>query len=63
VKLPVMVKYYLRLALTAVVLFFLISTNTVNVVGLLIGLSVVVLNMVFTMLTALAKKNFSEEVS
>jgi len=30
---------------------------------LLIGLSVVVLNMVFTMLTALAKKNFSEEVS
>ena len=63
VKLPVMVKYYLRLALTAVVLFFLISTNTVNVVGLLIGLSVVVLNMVFTMLTALAKKNFSEKVS
>lgn len=63
VKLPVMVKYYLRLALTAVVLFFLISTNTVNVVGLLIGLSVVVLNIVFTMLTALAKKNFSEEVS
>lgn len=63
VKLPVMVKYYIRLGLTGVVLFFLISTSTVDVVGLLIGLSVVVLNMVFTMLAALAKKNFSEEVS
>ena len=63
VQRPAMIKYYLRLALTAIVLFFLISTDTVNVIGLIIGLSVVVINIVFTMITALAKKNFIEEVS
>lgn len=62
-KRPAMIKYYVRLALTAVVLFFLISTDTVDVIGLIIGLSVVVINMVFTVITALAKKNFIEEVS
>ncbi len=63
VRRPAMIKYYLRLALTAVILFFLISTDTVNIIGLIIGLSVVVINIVFTMITALAKKNFIEEVS
>lgn len=63
VKRPTMVKYYIRLALTAVVLYFLISTDTVNIIGLIIGLSVVVINIIFTMITALAKKNFIEEVS
>jgi len=63
VKRPAMIKYYIRLFLTAIVLFFLISTDTVDVIGLIIGLSVVVINMVFTMITALAKKNFIEEVS
>jgi hypothetical protein len=62
VKRPTMVKYYIRLALTAVVLYFLISTDTVNIIGLIIGLSVVVINIIFTMITALAKKNFIEEV-
>ena len=59
---PAMVKYYIRLALTAVVLYFLIAADTVNIIGLIIGLSVVVINIVFTMITALAKKNFIEEV-
>ena len=63
VKRPTMVKYYIRLALTAVVLYFLIAAETVNVIGLLIGLSVVVINIVFTMIITLAKKNFIEEVS
>jgi len=62
VKRPTMIKYYIRLALTAVVLYFLIAAETVNVIGLIIGLSVVVINIVFTMITALAKKNFIEEV-
>ncbi len=44
VKGTVMVKYYIRLALTAVVLYFLIAYETVNIIGLLIGLSVVVIN-------------------
>jgi len=62
VKRPTMIKFYIRLALTAVVLYFLIAFETVNVIGLIIGLSVVVINIIFTMITALAKKNFIEEV-
>jgi hypothetical protein len=63
VKGPVMIKYYIRLALTAVVLYFLISSDTVNVIGLIIGLSVVVITILITLIIALAKKNFIEEVS
>ncbi len=63
VKRPTMIKYYLRLALTAVVLYFLIAAGTVNVIGLIIGLSVVVINLIFTVITTLAKKNFIEEAS
>jgi hypothetical protein len=63
VKGPVMVKYYIRLAITAIVLYFLIAYDTVNVIGLLIGLSVVVINIAVTLITALAKKNSTEEVS
>jgi hypothetical protein len=62
VKGPVMVKYYIRLALTAVVLYFLIANHTVNVIGLLIGLSIVVINILITLIIALAKKKFIEEV-
>ncbi|MFA5195281.1 MAG: ATP synthase subunit I [Bacteroidales bacterium] len=62
VKGPVMVKYYIRLALTAVILYFLIANDTVNVVGLLIGLSVVVINIIVTLITTMAKKKLIEEV-
>ncbi len=62
VKRPTMIKFYIRLALTAVVLYFLIAFETVNVIGLIIGLSVVVINIILTMITTLAKKNFIEEV-
>ena len=59
---PTVIRYYIRLAITGVILYLLLTTDTVSVIGLLIGLSVVVINMVFTMLTTLAKKNFVEEV-
>jgi len=59
---PVLIKYYIRLAMTAVVLYFIIANGTVNVIGLLIGLSVVVINILTTMIIALTKKNFIEEV-
>jgi len=62
VKQPTMIKYYIRLILTGVVLYLLIVTKTVDIFGLVIGLSVVVINMVVTMIIALAKKNFIEEV-
>lgn len=62
VKGPVFFKYYIRLAITAVVLYFLIAYQTVNVIGLLIGLSVVVINIVITLIYSLTKKNLIEEV-
>jgi hypothetical protein len=58
----VMVKYYIRLVLTAIVLYFLIANGTVHVIGLLIGLSVVVINIILTVITTLAKKKLLEEV-
>lgn len=57
-----MVKYYIRLAIMAVVLYLLIANNVVDIIGLLIGLSVVIINILATMIIALAKKNFIEEV-
>jgi hypothetical protein len=62
VKGPVLIKYYIRLAITAVVLYFLIAYETVNVIGLLIGLSVVVINIIITVIFSLTKKNLIEEV-
>ena len=59
----VMVKYYIRFIITGVVLYLLISANTVNVIGLLLGLSVVVINIIVTLIISLSKKNFLEEVS
>ena len=58
----VMIKYYIRLVLTAIILYFLIANATVNVIGLLIGLSVVVINIIVTLITTMAKKNLLEEV-
>ena len=63
VKGPVIGKYYIRLILTAIVLYFLIANGTVNVIGLLIGLSVVVINIIIiTLITTMAKKKLLEEV-
>ncbi len=62
VKGSVVFKYFIRLALTAIILYFLISSDTVNIIGLVIGLSVVVITIVVTVITTLTKKNFLEEV-
>jgi len=62
VKGGVLIKYYIRLVLTAIVLYFLIANGTVNVIGLLIGLSVVVINIIVTLITTMAKKKLLEEV-
>ncbi|HQH17574.1 MAG TPA: ATP synthase subunit I [Smithella sp.] len=59
---PVLVKYYIRLAITAVILYFLIAYKTVDVIGLLIGLSVVVINMIIMVISSLTKKNLIKEV-
>ena len=57
-----MLRYYLRLAVTAVVLYWIISRNLVDVIGLVIGLSVVVLNIVLTTVLVLSRKKTVEEV-
>ncbi len=58
-----MLRYYLRLAITAIALYWIISRNLVDVIGLVIGLSVVVLNIVLTTLLVLSRKDHVEEVN
>lgn len=62
IKGSILIKYYIRLAITAVVLYFLIAYQTVNVIGLLIGLSIVVINIIICVITSLTKNNFLKEV-
>jgi hypothetical protein len=62
IKGPYLIKYYIRLGITAVVLYFLIAYGTVNVIGLLIGLSVVLINIIIFVITSLTKNNFLKEV-
>lgn len=57
-----LIRYYFRLALTAFVLYWVISGRLVDVIGLLIGLSVVFMNIVLTTIWALSKKNCMGEV-
>jgi hypothetical protein len=59
-----MIKYYIRMAVTAVVLYFIVTSGFVDVVGLLIGLSIVVINIILTtaVMMFLSKKNCLEEV-
>jgi hypothetical protein len=58
-----MFRYYLRLAVTAIVLYWVISRDLADVIGLVIGLSVVVLNIVLTTVLVLSRKNHLEEVN
>jgi len=59
----IMLKYYIRFAVTAVVLYFIISREIADIFGLLIGLSLVIVNMVLTAVMTLTKKNSIEEVN
>jgi hypothetical protein len=61
-KSALMTRYYIRLAVTAFVLYWVISGGHVDVIGLVIGLSVVFLNIVLTTILVLSKKNCIEEV-
>ncbi|HEY5497854.1 MAG TPA: ATP synthase subunit I [Syntrophales bacterium] len=61
-KSRIMFKYYIRFGVTAIVLFFIVSSQIVDVIGLLIGLSTVIINIVLTAIVAL-KKTCVEEVN
>jgi hypothetical protein len=52
----ILVRYTIRLAVTGLVLYWIISGNLADVIGLVIGLSVVVLNIILTTVLALSKK-------
>jgi hypothetical protein len=52
-----MIRFYIRFILTGIVLYILIAKTPLNVIGLIVGLSVVVINIVFTTFFELAKKN------
>ncbi|MDP1990908.1 MAG: ATP synthase subunit I [Syntrophales bacterium] len=61
-KKAILIHYYIRLAVIAFLLFWVISGNLVDIIGLVIGLSVVPLNMVLTTIRVLSKKNCIEGV-
>ena len=55
-------KYYIRFAVTAIALYFIITGDIVDIIGLLIGLSTVVIAIVITTVALYSKKNCVEEV-
>jgi hypothetical protein len=57
----VMFKYYIRFAVTAIALYFIITGDIVDIIGLLIGLSTVVIAIVITTIALCSKKNCVEE--
>ena len=54
----ILIRYYLRFILTGIVLFFLITRIDIGIIGLILGLSVVVINIVITTILEVSKKNF-----
>ena len=54
----IIVKYYIRVIFVGVVLFFVITRAPVDVFGLLLGLSVVVINIILTVIGANLKNPF-----
>ncbi len=61
-KKAILIHYYIRLAVIAFLLFWVISGNLVDIIGLVIGLSVVPLNMILTTILVLSNKNCIEGV-
>ena len=62
-KSAMMIRYYIRMAVTAVVLFFIITELPVDIIGLLVGLSLVVINIAVTAVLEYQKKILPEEAS
>lgn len=61
-KVFVVFKFYIRLAVTAVVLYVVITRTPADIFGLLIGLSIVIVNIVLSTVMAFQKKILVEEV-
>ena len=52
----IMFRYYIRFFASAVIIYLIITKTTADVVGLLIGLSIGVINIVLALLLSLSKK-------
>lgn len=59
VKVRFFIKYYLRLTVVTVLLYFLVKSGKVHTIGLLIGLSTVFLSIVFAVLSVMKRFFFS----
>lgn len=60
-KVRFFIKYYVRLMVLAVILFFLVRYRIVGVMGLLVGLSTVVLSIMGTAAGLVAKNNYTSK--
>ena len=58
----VLLKYYIRFTISAFIIFVLLFFHLVNPVGLLFGLSVVVINLMLATMLELIKQIFKEAV-
>jgi hypothetical protein len=61
IRASVIFRYLIRLAATALVLYFIISSDIANVIGLVIGLSVIVMDIFITTAITLFNKKFIGE--
>jgi MFS superfamily sulfate permease-like transporter len=55
-----MVRYYIRFIVSGVAIYFIITKTTADVIGLVIGLSIVIINVVLTLLLNVMKKTDPE---
>jgi hypothetical protein len=55
-------KYLLRLAITGIFLYIIITKTTADIFGLVIGLSTVVVSIVLTVIKTIIDKSYLEEV-
>ena len=62
IKVAVVRRYYIRMAITAILLFLIISRNIADIIGLVIGLSVIVLDITLTAIMTIFRKNTIEEL-
>jgi NO-binding membrane sensor protein with MHYT domain len=61
-KAAIVRRHYIRMAATAIVLFLIISNNLADVIGLLIGLSLIVIDITVTTVLTIFRKNTLEEL-
>lgn len=61
-KKAAMFKYLLKLVVTGIVLYLVLAKTTADIFGLVIGLSTVVIGIVFTVIMTQVDKNYLEEV-